>query len=113
MLKAQGALASFNSLSIDLNQALKSWIVLAFGPGNDPIRPALHASITNSVLETRNIGATMAGSSSRDLIESNFFSSLMIKMDIHLRLSNIKLHRILLYLCLFAIILFYKTEDIY
>ena len=113
MLKAHGALLPFNSLSIDLNQALKSWIVLAFGPGNDPIKPALHASITDFVLETRNIGATMAGSSSRDLIEANFVSSLMIKMDAHLRLPNINLQEILLYLCLFAIILFYKPEEIY
>ena len=42
-----------------------------------------------------------------------FVSSLMIKMDTHLRLPNINLQEILLYLCLFAIILFYKPEEIY
>ena len=46
-------------------------MVRAFGPGKDPIRPSLHDWITASGPETRNIGATTAGSFKRFLIETS------------------------------------------
>jgi hypothetical protein len=44
-------------------------IVLAFGPGKDPINPDLHASMTTLGLETKNMGATIAGITNFDLME--------------------------------------------
>ena len=68
MLNAQGASFGPTALVICPSQDRNSSLVRAFGPGNDPITPALQAAITVSGPETRNIGAAIAGSRNLDFI---------------------------------------------
>ena len=71
MLKAQGPSSSPMFEEIVVNHWRRSSNVRALGPGNEPMIPALHAAMTISGPDTRNIGAAIAGSAIRDLILSN------------------------------------------
>ena len=62
-------------------QDSRSSIVLAFGPGKDPIRPALELAITSSGPETRNIGATITGS--RNDLKISFLSICLLRLALY------------------------------
>ena len=53
---------------IRVNQSRKSSAVRALTVGKEQITPAFHAAITNAGLDTRNMGAAMAGSASLALM---------------------------------------------
>ncbi|MNY80690.1 hypothetical protein D3C86_2218640 [compost metagenome] len=62
-------------------QDSRSSNVLAFGPGKDPINPALELAITSSGPETRNIGATITGS--RNDLKISFLFIYHLKLLFH------------------------------
>ena len=55
---------------VSFGQPARLSMVRALVPGKDPMTPFLHAEITISVPETRNIGAAMAGSAMRSFSAS-------------------------------------------